>query len=125
MGCVQREGFMKQPPQRSGTPSRLSHSCFFLLATCLLFSDIASAAPSISLSKRSGPPTSTIRASGHGFEANVGVDIYFGTKDEALVVTNGKGEFDHAKIYAPRNARPYPNLRYTSVDESSTLGSGE
>jgi outer membrane protein assembly factor BamB len=62
--------------------------------------------PSITLSKKSGPPTSKVLVSGSGFKPNVGVDIYFGTKDEALVVTNGQGEFANAKIYAPRSARP-------------------
>jgi len=72
----------------------------------LLLCGIASAAPSITLSKKTGPPTSRILVSGRGFEPNVGVDIYFDTKDEALVVTNGQGEFDKAKIQAPRSARP-------------------
>ena len=44
--------------------------------------------------------------SGRGFKPNVGVDIFFDTKDEALVVTNGKGEFDKAGIHAPRSVRP-------------------
>src|SRR5580704_2477560 len=78
----------------------------FLFLTFFLLSGIASAAPSITLSKKSGPPTSKILVSGRGFEPNVGVDIYFDTKDKALVVTNGKGEFRDAKIHAPRNAYP-------------------
>src|ERR1700674_3471614 len=77
----------------------------FLLVACLLCG-VASAAPSITLSKKSGPPTSKIFVSGGGFERNVGVDIFFDTKDKALVVTNGKGEFHDAGIYAPRSARP-------------------
>ena len=77
-----------------------------LFLACLLLSGIASASPSISLSKKSGPPTSQILVSGRGFKPNVGVDVYFDTKDEALVVTNGKGEFEAAKIHAPRSARP-------------------
>jgi outer membrane protein assembly factor BamB len=67
---------------------------------------MASAAPSITLSKKSGPPTSKILVSGRGFDPNVGVDIYFDTKDELLVVTNGQGGFEKAKIQAPRQARP-------------------
>ena len=86
--------------------SRLFHSCSFLLAACLLLSGVSSAAPCITLSKRSGPPTSQILVSGRGFEPNVGVDIYFDTKDEALVVTNSRGEFKAAKAHAPRSARP-------------------
>jgi outer membrane protein assembly factor BamB len=66
----------------------------------------AFAAPTIALSKRIGPPTSKILVSGSGFEPNVGVDIYFDTKDEALVVTNNEGEFHHAAIHAPREAKP-------------------
>ncbi len=77
-----------------------------LLIACLLFCGIASAAPSITLSKKSGPPTSKILVSGRGFAPHVGVDIYFGTKDDALVITDGKGDFKNAKIHAPREARP-------------------
>ncbi|HTZ95354.1 MAG TPA: hypothetical protein VMB18_03080 [Terriglobales bacterium] len=41
----------------------------------LLLSATAFAAPSITLSKKTGPPTSEILVSGSGFEPNVGVDI--------------------------------------------------
>src|SRR5579872_2050050 len=59
-----------------------------LFIACLLLSAMAIATPSITLSKKSGPPTSQILVSGLGFAPNVGVDIFFDTKDEALVVTN-------------------------------------
>jgi len=112
---------MKHSRQRSGTPSRLSHFCFFLLAAGLLLSDIASAAPSITLSKKTGPPTSPILVSGRGFESNVGVDIYFGTKDEALVVTNDKGEFHNAGAHAPRSA--YPGQHWvTALERNNDKG---
>jgi outer membrane protein assembly factor BamB len=78
----------------------------FLFVACWLLCGIAIAAPSITLSKKSGPPTSGILVSGRGFEPNVGVDIFFDTKDNALVVTNGKGEFHDARIHAPRSAHP-------------------
>ena len=78
----------------------------FSFAVCFLISATANASPSITLSKKSGPPTSPILVSGCGFEPNVGVDIYFDRKDEALVVTNSKGEFHGAKVHAPRSARP-------------------
>jgi outer membrane protein assembly factor BamB len=74
--------------------------------TCLLLLGSAIAAPSITLSKKIGPPTSKILVSGSGFAPNVGVDIYFDTKDEALVVTNNEGEFHNAAAYAPREALP-------------------
>ena len=81
-----------------------------LFLACVVLCGIASAAPSITLSKKSGPPTSRILVSGRGFEPNVGVDIFFDTKDKALVVTNGKGEFHDAGIYAPRSARTRRSL---------------
>jgi hypothetical protein len=44
----------------------------------------------------------------------VGVDIFFDTKDKALVVTNGQGEFHGAGIHAPSSARPGKTLGYRS-----------
>ena len=99
---LERGGNMFNPRERSWPITFFA----FLSFACLLLSGIANAAPSITLSKKSGPPTSRILVSGRGFESNVGVDIYFGTKDEALIVTNGRGEFDNAQIHAPRSARP-------------------
>jgi hypothetical protein len=86
----------------------------FLFFACSLLCGIANAAPSITLSKKSGPPTSGILVSGRGFEPNVGVDIFFDTKDKALVVTNGQGEFHGAGIHAPSSARPGKTLGYRS-----------
>jgi outer membrane protein assembly factor BamB len=100
------EECMEPSCRLSRTSSGLFVPYTFLLAACLLLSGIASAAPSITLSKNVGPPTSKILVSGVGFEPNVGVDIYFDTQDEALVVTDGKGEFSDSKIHAPRSARP-------------------
>jgi outer membrane protein assembly factor BamB len=97
---------MKPSSHPSKTPSKFFNSCAFLFVACLLLSGVSSAAPSVTLSKKNGPPTSQILVSGRGFEPNVGVDIYFDTKDEALVVTDGQGKFDKAKAYAPRQARP-------------------
>ncbi len=42
----------------------------FLFVACLLLCSFASAVPSITLSKKSGPPTSKILVSGRGFEPN-------------------------------------------------------
>jgi len=86
--------------------SRKCQAVSFLFIACLLRPGVALAAPSITLSKKSGPPTSTILVSGKGFNPNVGLDIYFDTKDEALVVTDGQGTFYEAKIHAPRSAHP-------------------
>ena len=97
---------MKQPSQPLWTAFRMFRFLFFLFIASLVLCQAAASAPSITLSKTSGPPTSRIIVSGVGFGPNVGVDIFFDTKDKALVVTNGKGEFHDTGIYAPRGARP-------------------
>src|ERR1700674_1365913 len=104
--------------------SQSNHFLPYLFIACLLFSEIASAAPSISLSKKSGPPTSKILVSGGGFKPNVGVDIFFDTKDKALVVTNGEGEFRNAGIYAPRRARPGEHW-VTALERNNDKGAQE
>jgi outer membrane protein assembly factor BamB len=104
--------------------SRPIASYAFLFVVCLLLCGIASAAPSIILSKKSGPPTSKILVSGWGFEPNVGVDIFFDTKDKVLVVTNGKGEFHNAGIYAPRSARPGEHS-VTALERNNDQGAQE
>jgi outer membrane protein assembly factor BamB len=115
---------VKRSSQQPRASSTLSKFCVFLFATCLLLCGISSAAPSITLSKKSGPPTSRILVSGRGFEPNVGVDIFFDTKDKALVVTNGKGEFHDAPIYAPRSARPGEHW-VTALERNNDKGAQE
>ncbi len=97
---------MKPSSQSPRKHSGLSDSCVFLFATCLFLSGISSAAPSITLSKKSGPPTTRILVSGRGFEPNVGVDIYFGTQDEALVMTDALGSFSGIAVVASASALP-------------------
>src|SRR5580700_10640743 len=117
---LDRGGNMLTPRERSLALTFLTSP----LLACLLLCGVASAAPSIALSKKSGPPTSGIRVSGRGFEPNVGVDIYFDTKDEALVVTNGKGEFHDTGIHAPRSARPGEHW-VTALERNNDKGAQE
>jgi hypothetical protein len=49
------------------------------------------------------------------------VDIFFGTKDKALVVTNGKGEFHDARIHVPPSARPGKHWG-TSLERNNAKG---
>ena len=102
---------------------RLSSAAVVFIASVLL-ANTATASPSITLSKKSGPPTSGILVSGRGFEPNVAVDVYFDTKDDALVITNAKGEFDQAKINAPRSARPGKHW-VTAVERNNDKGAQE
>lgn len=69
-------GNMSDPRERSQPIA--SH--VFLLLAWLLLCGMASATPSITLSKKSGPPTSRILVSGKGFKSNVGVDIFLTQK---------------------------------------------
>jgi outer membrane protein assembly factor BamB len=94
---------------------------FFVLA---LLPSTAFAGPTIALSKKIGPPTSKILVSGTGFEPNVGVDIFFDTKDETLVVTNGKGEFRDAAAYAPKSALPGEHW-VTALERNNDKGDQE
>jgi outer membrane protein assembly factor BamB len=104
---------------------RRSHSFAPRVAlTCLLLLGSAIAVPSINLSRKIGPPTSEILISGNGFERNVGVDIYFDTKDEALVVTNNEGEFHGAAIHAPREATPGEHW-ITALERNNDKGDQE
>jgi len=108
---------MFNPRERSQPIALLA--CLFVVYS--LICGRASAAPSITLSKKSGPPTSRILVSGRGFKPNVGVDIFFDTKDKALVVSNGKGEFHDAGIHAPRSA--YPGKHWvTALERNNDKG---
>jgi outer membrane protein assembly factor BamB len=117
---LERGGNMFNPRERSRPIAFLA----FLLIAYFLLCGIASATPSITLSKKSGPPTSRILVSGRGFKPNVGVDIFFDTKDKALVVTNGRGEFHDARIHAPRSARPGKHW-VTALERNNDKGAQE
>ena len=83
----------------------LRQPCRILLAL-LLVSSVALAAPSITLSRKLGPPTSSILVSGRGFAPFSLVNIHFDTSDAALVIANKAGEFRHALIHVPKEAKP-------------------
>jgi outer membrane protein assembly factor BamB len=90
-------------PQERSQP--LTFSPFLFLA-CLLLGGMASATPSITLSKRTAPPTSRILVTGRGFKPNVGVDIYFDSQEEARAMADGSGAFSQIAIQAPASALP-------------------
>jgi outer membrane protein assembly factor BamB len=78
-----------------------------LLGTAILFlTGFCFSQPAISLSPSSGPPTTNLRVSGSGFAPNAKIDIYFGTQDEAVAMTNGSGSFSQIAIPAPASALP-------------------
>ena len=62
--------------------------------------------PAVSLSRKSGPPTSKLLVSGNGYKPYAEIDIYFDTKDEAKAIANGSGSFSKIAIEAPASALP-------------------
>jgi len=92
--------------KQSGERSQSINFLAFLFGACLLLCGLASAAPFITLSKKSGPPTSRILVSGRGFAPNTRVDIYFDAKDEAVAVVNSAGSFSKIGIPGPASALP-------------------
>jgi outer membrane protein assembly factor BamB len=72
----------------------------------LLAAGICFGKPALSLSRKSGPPTSKLLVSGSGYKPYAEIDIYFDTKDEAKAIANGSGRFSKISIEAPRSALP-------------------
>jgi len=78
-----------------------------LLSTVmLLVAGVCFGRPAVSLSRASGPPTSKLLVSGSGFKPDAEIDIYFDTKDEAAVVTDGSGSFSGIAVVASASALP-------------------
>lgn len=75
-------------------------------AASLLLSGLTSAAPSMTLSKKSGPPTTRVLFSGGGFDADRRVDVCFGVTCAAQLVTDSGGKFREATISVPKAAIP-------------------
>ena len=59
----------------------------------LLAAGVCFGKPAVSLSRKSGPPTSKLLVSGSGYKPYAEIDIYFDTKDEAKAIANGSGTF--------------------------------
>lgn len=84
-------------------------SIFFaglLISELVIYTTIATATPSVTLSINEGPPTTRILVSGGGFRANSKVDICFDTTRLAAAVTNAEGGFANVIIFAPPEATP-------------------
>jgi len=93
-----------------------------LLGTAILFLvGLCFSQPAISLSPTDGPPTTNLRVSGGGFAPNAKIDIYFGTQDEAVAMTNGSGSFSQIAIPAPASALPGTHC-VSAVERSGHTG---
>jgi outer membrane protein assembly factor BamB len=66
----------------------------------------ALALPSETLSPVAGHPKITTKVSGSGFVPGEGVDVYFDTADELLVIADGAGNFSGKELKVPADALP-------------------
>jgi hypothetical protein len=64
------------------------------------------AQPTVVLSKSAGPPSTKLLLSGSGFDPNAAVDVFFDTKDLALVETDSTGSFGQIGIQVTGSAKP-------------------
>jgi len=86
--------------------SAASKQVCLLSIVVLLAVGVCVGQPVVSLSRKSGPPTSKLLVSGSGFNPSAEIDIYFDTKDEAKAISNGSGSFSNISIEAPASALP-------------------
>jgi glucose dehydrogenase len=87
------------------------HMCFagvgaLLLAGLCFAQSQPSPTPHVTLSKSAGPPTTRFDVSGSDFPAHVALKVFFGTKNLAMAVTDGRGSFSDIAIHAPGSAHP-------------------
>ncbi len=76
------------------------------LVLALLMASPAWAAPKLTLSPSSGPPTATTKVGGSGFKASHAIDVYFDTSWLAEAVSNGSGAFSGIPLKVPGTAEP-------------------
>ena len=66
----------------------------------------AQAAPSIVVTPSTGHPSQSVGVTGSGFGANEGIDLFFDTSDEMLVVSDSSGAFAKHSFNVPADALP-------------------
>jgi|HubBroStandDraft_1064217.scaffolds.fasta_scaffold00144_36 outer membrane protein assembly factor BamB len=93
--------------------------CLALLSV-LFLSGLCFAQPAVTLSVKSGPPTTNLQVSGTGFPAYTEVEIYFDTTYLALAVTNSAGSFSQIKIQVPASA--LPGINWVTAGVSGVTG---
>ena len=103
--------------QTSGSSAR-----FLLVGIVFLLLGGFSSGQSVSLSPKSGPPTTKLSISGSGFSPNSAVDIYFDTTDEILVITDGTGALPKSTLKTPASALPGQHW-VSAVQRSTGTGS--
>ena len=80
-------------------------SAFFALISMILLGTFCFS-QSITLSRRTGPPTTQTVISGDSFPPNATIDIFFDQTDLALASTDNMGAFSNVNISIPASALP-------------------
>jgi outer membrane protein assembly factor BamB len=73
---------------------------------------------SVTLSPKSGPPTTKTYVSGSRFAPNAEIDLYFGTKNVAIINANSSGSFSKFALEIP--ASSLPGDHWVSAEQVST-----
>lgn len=87
-----------------------------------LIGGAALAAPSVSLSAKSGHPGVSLTVAGGGFDPNTRVDVFFDTTDVAFAVSNGSGSVT-MPVTIPASAQP--GQHWITLDEAKTYAAAQ
>jgi hypothetical protein len=74
----------------------------------------AQAAPRVTLSPAVGPPTTSVKVTGTGFQSTTSADVFFDTTDVAIATSNASGSIT-STITVPANAQP--GNHWITIDE--------
>jgi len=96
--------------------SQVARFCLIVVGV-LLVAGYCFGQPTVSLSPKDGPSTTTVRVSGSGFTPYAQIDIYFDSQDQALAVADGTGAFSQIAIQVPKPA--VPGSHWVTVAERS------
>jgi outer membrane protein assembly factor BamB len=95
--------------------SQKNQLCLTVLSLALL-GGLCFAQPAVTLSTKTGPPTTKVLVSGTGFPASAAVEIYFDVTEFALTATNATGSFSKIEIQVPASTLPGVNWITAVVD---------
>jgi eukaryotic-like serine/threonine-protein kinase len=85
---------------------RLRFLTYLAFTTVLFSGDFCMAQPDITLSRRTGSPTTQLLVSGTGFQPTARVRIFFDSADVAIVTTDANGSLINQPISVPRSSIP-------------------
>jgi eukaryotic-like serine/threonine-protein kinase len=102
---------------RTGISSSLAKAIFPAIIAALLWSGLCFSQISVTVSPKSGPPTTKTSVSGSGFTSGAEINIYFDTTLETSTTADSTGSFSNVAITIPAAATP--GKHSVSADEIS------